>query len=117
MKKETKEVVNWMQWKLSDDFRILKGSEEKDFQLKALKLLGSLPEIELHLCRGGYIQDKNGTPCCEGDEVIYTEESLPVAVRGVLTWNKNSGCFRIRHSMGTILGPINTSNLEKVPND
>ena len=36
------------------------------------EFLKSIPQIESHLCKGGYIQDKNGTPCCDGDEVVFT---------------------------------------------
>lgn len=113
MKKETKELVKWIRNHIT-----MKAEETfvpyDNMRAQAEAFLDSLPEIESHLCRGGYIQDKNGKPCCEGDEVIYTEPSLPVAVRGVLNWNKNSGCFKIRHSIGTILGPLNISRLEKV---
>ena len=38
---------------------------------KILAFLKSIPQIESHLCLGGYIQDKNGIPCCHGDKVKF----------------------------------------------
>ena len=39
---------------------------------------------------GGYIQDKNGTPCCHGDKIIYDENH-----EGVLEWDKKNARFII----------------------
>lgn len=41
---------------------------------KICEFLESIPQIESHLCKGGYIQDKNGTPCCDGDRVRFEFE-------------------------------------------
>jgi hypothetical protein len=46
----------------------------KEDKIKAMKFLDSLPQIEQHLCFGGYIQDSNGTPCCDGDRVRFEFE-------------------------------------------
>ena len=76
MKQETKELIQWMKENIVP-FKehgtvpmaiIPHGTEMQD---KAIKFLDSLPEIESHLCNGGYIQDRNGTPCCHGDKVRF----------------------------------------------
>lgn len=57
---------------------------------KAIKFLNYLPEIESHLCRGGYIQDKNGSPCCNGDKVVFTHYADCVNIpkkKGQLRWS------------------------------
>lgn len=78
MKKETKALIEWIKAqiriaaKLDDSYLITTDaiSTHRSLEKDAEKFLDSLPEIELHLCRGGYIQDKNGKPCCEGDQII-----------------------------------------------
>lgn len=69
MKQETKELIKWIRIQLLAQ---TKGNDDEFNQEinKACNFLDSLPEIESHLCRGGYIQDKNGKPCCEGDQII-----------------------------------------------
>ena len=75
MRKETKELVEWIKCQIlinsDDSYKITKDATEKHFSLvkDSIKFLDSLPEIESHLCNGGYIQDKNGTPCCHGDDI------------------------------------------------
>ncbi len=79
MKKETKELIDWIkkQINLAKDCCIKPCHEDgykeynEDYD-KAMNFLDSLPQIESHLCKGGYIQDKNGTPSCNGDEVVFT---------------------------------------------
>ena len=81
MKQETKELVEFIkdcvfryQTELKRgevDVGMLDGEEEDKSCNKAIAFLDSLPEIESHLCRGGYIQDKNGIPCCDGDKVRF----------------------------------------------
>ena len=76
MKQETKELIQWMKENIVPFNEhgtvpmtiITHGTEMQD---KAIKFLDSLPEIESHLCNGGYIQDRNGTPCCHGDKVRF----------------------------------------------
>ena len=68
MKQETKEILNWIG-------NHLEQKDDDEFYEKWKKandlLFNSLPEIEKHLCLGGYIQDKNGTPCCHEDKVRF----------------------------------------------
>ena len=75
MKQETKGLVEWIKNLLLENKSRCKGNIF-DFERfdKAVSFLNSLSEIELHLCRGGYIQDKNGTPCCDGDKVRFEFE-------------------------------------------
>jgi hypothetical protein len=78
MKQETKELVDWIKKqiniaKTNNIDPAWNGRHEAynaDYD-RAMAFLDSLPEIESHLCKGGYIQDKNGTPCCDGDRVRF----------------------------------------------
>ena len=81
MKQETKELIDWIkkQINLAKDCCINLAWEGKHEQYnkdhkKAFEFLDSLPKIESRLCHGGYIQDKNGTPCCHGDIVKFEFE-------------------------------------------
>ena len=74
-----------------------------------MSFLDSLPEIEKHLCLGGYIQDKNAIPCCDGDYVKITvkkDYEIPIesgsvtkyageTLEGRLTWNLTQGRFYV----------------------
>ena len=108
MKKETKELVEFIKQQMDcvKDEAIKQNAQsawwfcEYD---KAIKFLDSLPEIELHLCRGGYIQDKNGTPCCDGDQlkcvlVACLQEDW---FYGKLVWNAANGAFEIYTNTNT----------------
>lgn len=100
MKKETKELVEFIkdcvfryQTELKRgevDVGVIDGEEEDKTCDKAITFLNSLPEIESHLCRGGYIQDRNGTPCCDGDKVKVKDKEY------TLYWSKSDGCFYMR---------------------
>ena len=67
MKEETREIIN----DIKDALRTTMNSVR---YRRAVDFLDSLPEIESKLCHGGYIQDKNGTPCCHGDIVKFEFE-------------------------------------------
>lgn len=98
MKKETKEIVDWIkkQINLAKENCIdvaWNGKYEyynADYE-KAMHFLNSLPQIESRLCKGGYIQDKNGTPCCDGDKVVfsYYDDNITNVPKknGVLRWS------------------------------
>lgn len=60
---------------------------------KTIVFLDSLPEIESHLYRGGYIQDSNGTPCCDGDEVKFCVGKEKR--HGTILWNRKYASFYI----------------------
>ena len=93
MKEETKGLVDWIKKQISLASTVVTDASQPYWQLdhnKAVKFLDSLPEIESHLCRGGYIQDKNGTPCCDGDEVVFTYYNDVITIpkkKGVLRWS------------------------------
>ena len=84
MKQETKELVEFIkdcvfryQTELKRgevDIGMIDGEEEDKTCDKAITFLNSLSETESHLCRGGYIQDRNGTPCCDGDTILINAE-------------------------------------------
>ena len=102
MKKETKALVEWIKAqiriaaKLDDSYLITTDaiSTHKSLEEDALKFLDSLPEIESHLCRGGYIQDNTGTPCGHGDKISFLYSTL--IFTGTLTWIPNMGKFLIK---------------------
>ena len=81
MKQESKELIDWIkkQINLAKECCVdvaWNGEHEyynTDYE-KAMKFLDSLPQIESRLCVDGYIQDKNGTPCCDGDKVRFEFE-------------------------------------------
>lgn len=55
--------------------------------------LNSIPEIESRLCKGGYIQDSIGTPCCDGDRVTFAINGAKFV--GTLKWIFDCKCFEI----------------------
>lgn len=74
MKQETKELIEWIKKQLNVSETVATNvpiPNWKEKKQKAIEFLDSLPEIEARLCRGGYIQDKNGIPCCDGDKVQF----------------------------------------------
>ena len=79
MKQETKELIEWIKAqifvasKLDCSYHITADAEKKhkETETKAFNFLDSLEEIEKRLCLGGYIQDRNGTPCCNGDRILH----------------------------------------------
>ena len=66
MKQETKELIKWIKNHIS-----VAVNDDAELHHKAFNFLNSLSEIESHLCKGGYIQDKNGIPCCHGDKIKF----------------------------------------------
>lgn len=73
MKQETKDLLLWVSEALNS-YSFGKKDLVKQKCKKALNFLNSLPEIESKLSHGGYIQDKNGTPCCDGDKILFCGE-------------------------------------------
>lgn len=100
MKQETKELIDWIKKqiniaKTNNIDPAWNGKHEAynaDYE-KAMAFLDSLPEIESRLTRGGYVQDKNGTPCCDGDRVIL--HLLSGNREGQLRWDPIQGQFAI----------------------
>ena len=66
MKQENKELIKWIKSHIS-----VTVNDDVELHHKAFDFLNSLPKIESHLCNGGYIQDRNGTPCCHGDKIKF----------------------------------------------
>lgn len=94
MKQETKELIDWIkkQINLSGECIVAQPNEYwKEDCVKAMKFLDSLPQIESRLCKGGYIQDRDGTPCCDGDEVMFTycDDNITNVPKkkGILKWS------------------------------
>lgn len=110
MKQETKQTIDWIkkQINLAKENCINPAHKdgypeyEDDYE-KAMKFLDSLPEIESKLCQGGYIQDKNGTPCCNGDRIsnksiLDDEEEI-----GILYWSKKNSRFYCKNLNGLLV--------------
>lgn len=100
MKQESKEILDYLINEHSKTIGNYDGFTEQnrkynEREMKIYHFLKSIPEIESHLCRGGYIQDENGTPCCDGDKVIYDEN-----YEGFLRWDKNKARFYIASIYG-----------------
>ena len=105
MKKETKMLIRWAE----EHFRLYQISihthpekhglnacgVDMEFNNSAdfLHFLKTLPEIEKKLCFGGYIQDKNGTPCCHGDKIINERIITNEKEKGVLYWSVDDRRF------------------------
>ena len=103
MKQETKRIIEWIINILKADSLTpsnyaVKGYAEdiKKYNNEGIQFLNSLPEIESHLTRGGYVQDKNGTPCCDGDKVEFeTILSRTEHYKGYLLWKADEYRFFI----------------------
>ena len=110
MKKETKALIEWIKAqigvaaKLDDSYLITTNaiSTHKNLEKDAVKFLDSLPEIESHLCRGGYIQDRNGVPCCEGDKLRVSSKEGNSVQQGTLSWDVYNCSFCIKDDNGLI---------------
>ena len=114
MKQETKELIDWINGKLYDYEEDLKSdccetnflNEFDEKRRKAFNFLASFPEIENKLCFGGYIQDKNGTPCCHGDKVRFKfvekwyeenfKDRYTLVMDGLLQYSKETKSFYIQ---------------------
>lgn len=124
MKEETKKTIEWIKdiLKAYKDYatnnNIIGVNEYITKYYKAIKFLDSLPEIESHLCRGGYIQDKNGTPCCEGDTVLclleYPASVSYKPVEGKLIWNKETAMFLLEMEDDSQFNMALVKSFEKV---
>lgn len=123
MKRETKELLKWLEDLLNRyKIRLMSGREElswaernreTDRAFEAIDFLRSLPDIEKHLCRGGYIQDKNGTPCCEGDVIEYKDLRIDEIVKGTLYWSVNDKRFYSKMNDNLYLIGTNFRKVEK----
>lgn len=114
MKQETKELIDWIKKQISLAGTIVTDVSQPCWQQdrdKAIKFLDSLPEIEVRLCRGGYIQDKNGTPCCDGDSIINQNVFDWDEFEGVLYWDKEIARFYCKDKDGCLRG---LNNFRKV---
>ena len=98
MKQETKETINWIkkQISLSGECVVAQPNEywKEDYE-KAMKFLDSLPQIESRLCQGGYIQDKNGVPCCNTELVKFLYKNSNEEEYGYLLWDNIMARFML----------------------
>ena len=105
MKQETKEIVDWIKKQINLAKEncidiVWNGKHEyynADYE-KAMNFLDSLPQIESRLCVGGYIEDKNGVPCCHGDKVLFSYYADCTTIpkeKGMLIWSSHYKHFVI----------------------
>lgn len=99
MKEESRKILDELIREHSCRYSRPSGLSDKEYESidtfnehedKIENFLKSIPQIESHLCKGGYIQDKNGTPCCDGDEVVFTYYADCINVpkkKGQLRWS------------------------------
>lgn len=114
MKQETKQTIDWIkkQINLAKENCIVPCHKdgypeyEADYE-KAMNFLDSLSEIESRLCRGGYIQDKNGKPCCDGDKILFCGKYHGVLHFGFLDENDKK-CMVIPHFWFDFYGKVPT---------
>ena len=110
MKETTKQTLLWLEDHLKHyRINLTKGSERTDreekFAYEALHFIKTIPEIESHLCNGGYIQDRNGKPCCHGDKIKFKFydnkwmshliEKYGAVTEGKLQWNPHMKAFGV----------------------
>ena len=100
MKQETKELIKWIKEACEAYVYASKDFKENLYRDKtcdeAITFLDSLPEIESHLCCGGYIQDGFEKPCRAGDKIKDKEGA------GELYWSKTDFRFYIRRDSGEL---------------
>lgn len=80
MKEESRKILDELIREHSSRYERPSGLSDEEYERidtynyhedKIENFLKSIPQIESHLCKGGYIQDKNGTPCCHGDKIKF----------------------------------------------
>ena len=104
MKQKTKILIEWIKLHL-ELIRTQKNEIINNNVDNAIGLLNLLPDLESKLCHGGYIQDVNGVPCCNGDKIKQGNTT------GVLYWSKHD--FRFYRKTNDTLYLLNT-NFRKV---
>ena len=106
MKEETKELLEYIILQFSTRKNTKKEMSVQDMEdairfnernQKIQDFLRSIPEIEEKLCFGGYIQDKNGVPCCQGDKVNVPFQDFI----GTLKWDLPTRRFVVVCDNGT----------------
>ena len=118
MKKETKELLEYIILQFSTRKNTRKEMSAQDMvdaigfnerNQKIQNFLRAIPKIEEKLCFGGYIQDRDGVPCCHGDKIM-----LPtLGFAGILQWNSASRCFYVTDNNG-YYEPLGIFDFEKV---
>lgn len=89
MKQETKETLKWIKSIIGCNMR---GNEQCE---PALRLLDKFEEVEQQLTHGGFIPDRNGKPCKDGDRIEMCLDGLRSGriIHGHLCWNSSSFGF------------------------
>ena len=83
MKQETKETLEWIKSIIRCNMR---GNDHYE---PALELLDKFEEVEHQLTCGGFIPDRNNTPCKDGDriKICLNGRRRDEIVYGTLCWN------------------------------
>ena len=110
MKEESRKILDELIREHSSRYARPSGLSDKEYKQidaynthedKICEFLKSIPQIESRLCLGGYIQDKNGTPCCDGDEVVFSycgNDAINVK-KGVLRWSPYHQFLIVEHKV------------------
>ena len=119
MKKETKELIDWIKKQISLAGTIVTDVSQTNWQQdrdKAIKFLDSLPVTEHRLCLGGYIQDRNGTPLGHGDTVkVFNSGAIDPYDEATVNWNAtNHQFYLINKKFGTHSWSFSSKLIEKV---
>ena len=119
MKKETKELLEWIEKQINLAGTIVTDISQPYWQedrKKAFNFLNSLPKIEHRLCLGGYIQDRNGTPIGHGDTVkVFCEGAKNPYDEATLNWNApNHQFYLIQKKYVTPKWSFDSKLIEKV---
>ena len=93
MTQRTKENIKWLK-----DLILAKADhtdkDEHSRGAECLALLDKFEEVERQLTNGGFIQDRNGKSCKDGDRikiVAYGKENT-----GTVSWIPETACFLLR---------------------
>ena len=107
MTEENKRILNELIREHSNRYSKPSGLSDKEYELidtyndhedKICEFLKSIPQIESRLCLGGFIQDRNGMPCCDGDEVNF--QFVEGFYSGTLKFDHTFKCFTIENEYG-----------------
>lgn len=114
MKQETVEIINWIKQESAEIINwineVFPKYNTKKYSRKwerAIIFLNHIPKVEERLCLGGYIQDRNGNPCSDGEKVTFRLKHGDEADSGTLRWIKERAQFMVvdgdkRHALQDI---------------
>ena len=110
MRQETKDLLNGIKLVLLSWEK--ENPHDKDITSRGIAFLRSLPELEKQLQCGGFIADRHGFPCKDGDKVrVCYHDSYSDIV--TLRWNKHLRRFVCVASDGCNI-PLGAFDIERI---